>query len=117
MHPLEATFVYPAMSFAPQPRQISKLLGAVVVAVVSSPEKAAFLRGQGADTVIDSSTATPETPLARLIKKAAPKGEQQWLHCSTQTHAASLWNPELFVRITAGVVYVTPKLAFSGTPK
>ncbi|MEW5301471.1 MAG: hypothetical protein WDW36_004330 [Sanguina aurantia] len=54
--------------------QISKLLGATVVAVVSSPEKAAFLRQQGADVVIDSSAATATAPLASLIKQAAPKG-------------------------------------------
>lgn len=57
-----------------QTPQISKLLGARVVAVVSSPEKAAFLKQQGADEVIDSSTATSTSPLASLIKQAAPKG-------------------------------------------
>lgn len=55
--------------------QIAKLVGAHVVAVATGPGKAAFLRSQGADVVIDASTITKETPLHELIKAAAPKGE------------------------------------------
>lgn len=54
--------------------QIAKLLGARVVAVDLGPDKANFLRSQGADAVIDAGQATKEQPLHKMIKSAAPKG-------------------------------------------
>jgi hypothetical protein len=55
--------------------QISKLLGAKVVAVTSGADKAAYLKQLGADTVVD--TAAPAAAgerLHKLIAAAAPKG-------------------------------------------
>lgn len=54
--------------------QIAKLLGAKVVAVDLGPDKAAFLRSQGADVVVDASQASKERPLHKMIKAAAPQG-------------------------------------------
>jgi NADPH-dependent curcumin reductase CurA len=56
--------------------QISKLLGAKVVAVTSGADKAAYLKQLGADAVVD--TAAPASAgqrLHKLIAAAAPKGE------------------------------------------
>eukprot|EP00775_Hariotina_reticulata_P012009 gene12009-12153_t len=57
--------------------QISKLLGARVVAVTAGGDKAAYLKRLGADDVID--TAAPGAQgkkLHKLIAAAAPKGVQ-----------------------------------------
>lgn len=54
--------------------QISKLLGAHVVAVTSGATKSAYLKQLGADVVIDMAAAAPGVPLHKLVKQAAPKG-------------------------------------------
>jgi hypothetical protein len=54
--------------------QIGKIVGARVVAVTSGATKAEFLRGLGADAVVDAAAAPPGTPLHKLIKAVAPKG-------------------------------------------
>lgn len=51
--------------------QISKVVGARVVAVARGKAKAAALRDLGADVVIDSS-AHKEEPLRKLIKANPP---------------------------------------------
>jgi NADPH:quinone reductase-like Zn-dependent oxidoreductase len=56
--------------------QISKLLGARVVAVTSGADKASYLQQLGADAVVD--TAAPAAAgqrLHKLVAAAAPKGE------------------------------------------
>ncbi|KAK9915971.1 hypothetical protein WJX75_006753 [Coccomyxa subellipsoidea] len=53
--------------------QISKAMGAKVVAVCRGSSKAEALKRLGADAVIDTSQH-PDTPLRALIKKEAPKG-------------------------------------------
>jgi D-arabinose 1-dehydrogenase-like Zn-dependent alcohol dehydrogenase len=56
--------------------QISKLLGARVVAVTRGTDKAAFLQRLGADAVIDTAAAGPAGQrLHKLVAAAAPKGE------------------------------------------
>ncbi|GBF97766.1 quinone oxidoreductase [Raphidocelis subcapitata] len=54
--------------------QIGKLVGARVVAVTSGAAKADYLRGLGADAVVDAAAAPKGTPLHKLIRAAAPKG-------------------------------------------
>jgi D-arabinose 1-dehydrogenase-like Zn-dependent alcohol dehydrogenase len=70
--------VHGVVSLLHQLLQISKLLGARVVAVTAGVDKAAYLKRLGADDVID--TASPEAQgqkLHKLIAAAAPKGELQ----------------------------------------
>uniref|UniRef100_A0A7S0S512 Enoyl reductase (ER) domain-containing protein n=1 Tax=Chlamydomonas leiostraca TaxID=1034604 RepID=A0A7S0S512_9CHLO len=54
--------------------QIAKVIGAKVIAVTQGAQKCDFLRQQGADAVIDTSTMSKEQPLHKLIKAHAPKG-------------------------------------------
>ncbi|GLC40695.1 hypothetical protein PLESTB_000031800 [Pleodorina starrii] len=55
--------------------QLARLAGARVVAVAAGPAKAAFLRDQGADAVLDSEElAAGGTPLHKALRAAAPKG-------------------------------------------
>lgn len=62
--------------------QIGKIIGARVVAVTSGATKAEYLRGLGADDVIDAAAAAASLgpkgaggpPLHKLIRAAAPKG-------------------------------------------
>ena len=53
--------------------QLSKLLGARVVAVTRGKEKAAYLTRLGADAVVDTEAATGQR-LHKLVAAAAPKG-------------------------------------------
>lgn len=56
--------------------QISKLLGARVVAVTRGADKAAYLQRLGADAVIDTAAAgAAGQRLYKLVAAAAPKGE------------------------------------------
>ena len=56
--------------------QISKLLGARVVAVTRGADKAAYLQRLGADAVIDTSApAAAGQRLHKLVAAAAPKGK------------------------------------------
>lgn len=49
-------------------------MGAKVIAVTSGAAKAEYLRGLGADAVIDAAAVPAGTPLHKAIKAAAPKG-------------------------------------------
>lgn len=56
--------------------QISKLLGARVVAVTRGADKAAYLQCLGADAIIDTAAAgAAGQRLHKLVAAAAPKGE------------------------------------------
>jgi NADPH-dependent curcumin reductase CurA len=66
---------YMPLSAVPYCTQISKLLGAKVVAVTSGADKVSYLKQIGADAVVD--TAAPAAAgqrLHKLIAAAAPKG-------------------------------------------
>ncbi|KIY97737.1 hypothetical protein MNEG_10225 [Monoraphidium neglectum] len=54
--------------------QIGKLVGARVIAVTSGAAKADYLRGLGADAVVDAAAAPEGAPLHKLIRAVAPKG-------------------------------------------
>lgn len=54
--------------------QIGKLVGAHVVAVTSGAAKVEYLRGLGADAVVDAAAAPEGVPLHKLIRAAAAKG-------------------------------------------
>mmetsp|Transcript_6068 Transcript_6068/g.16162 ORF Transcript_6068/g.16162 Transcript_6068/m.16162 type:complete len:359 (+) Transcript_6068:103-1179(+) len=54
--------------------QISKVLGAKVIAVTQGAAKVAFLQSQGADVVIDLAHTSKDRPLSILVKQHVPKG-------------------------------------------
>jgi NADPH:quinone reductase-like Zn-dependent oxidoreductase len=60
--------------------QISKLLGARVVAVTSGADKATYLKQLGADAVVDTAAAAGQR-LHKQIAAAAPKGEGLLVVC------------------------------------